>query len=175
MLTQNFYNHLMASLTSGTTTMKDANGTTVNVDLRNSTTLGDYTLLPLRKYMGTFPSSWNTSGVFFGTNSAAPALNNHCLHSTMITGLGITCNIEHIVDGTSRGIKATYTIANNNSTTVNICEIVLAAYLRVSSASTSYAKYFIIDRSVFDTVTIPAGGVGRIYYTIMMPDITPAT
>ena len=97
-------------------------------------------------------------GVVFGDGNTPATAEDYKLAGNIITGFTATANLAHSIDNGVAQIVATYTI--NASSEVTIKEI-------VAFASTGGNGTYIVDRTVLDTpVTIPAGGVGQVVYTI---------
>ena len=98
-------------------------------------------------------------GVVFGDGNTPATAEDYKLAGNIITGFTATANLAHSNDNGVAQIVATYTI--NASSEVTIKEIV--AFAHTGGGNSTY----IVDRTVLDTpVTIPAGGVGQVVYTI---------
>lgn len=105
-------------------------------------------------------------GAVLGTGTTPPSLDDYRLSGDMITDFNYTSTVSiEEVDG---GVEytAVYTITNAGADEFTIGEIGLFG-TTYGSSSASYAV--LIERTVLDEpVTIPAGGVGQVTYTIRM-------
>ena len=112
----------------------------------------------------TLKTSINETCIVLGDGDATPTINDYNLSGNLITG---------IVSSTStvrkpNGVEKRFTVTNNNSNEIIIKEICYFSQGGWSSdlGSTS-GTILLLDRTVLDTpVTIPAGGVGQVVYTI---------
>ena len=100
----------------------------------------------------------------FGDGDATPTINDYYLSGNLITG---------IVSSTStvrkpNGVEKRFTVTNNNSNEIIIKEICYFGPAGwKSDLGSSSGSVLLLDRTVLDTpVTIPAGGVGQVVYTI---------
>lgn len=100
----------------------------------------------------------------FGDGDAAPTINDYYLSGNLITG---------IVSSTStvrkpNGVEKRFTVTNNNSNEIIIKEICyFGSASWISDTGNSSGSVLLLDRTVLDEpVTIPAGGVGQVVYTI---------
>ena len=97
-------------------------------------------------------------GVVFGDGDTPATAEDYKLAGNIITGIVATANLARSIDNGVAQIVATYTI--NASSEVTIKEITAFTNAGVSN-------YYIVDRTVLDEpVTIPAGGIGQVVYTI---------
>ena len=102
-------------------------------------------------------------GVVFGTGTTPPTVDDIKLSGEWIGGL--SCSIaasyewhDYYVD-----IISIYTITNTNATDITIGEVALMCSV------SQYDYPTMMERTVLDTpVTIPAGGLGQVNYTIRM-------
>lgn len=112
--------------------------------------------------------------VFFGTGSTAPTIDDYRLAGDTVTGYtsSHTYKDEYAEDGTFAKRTATYTITNNNAEPVTIGEIgifICAVWTTgYSSNKYIYTTYpYLLERTVLESpITIPAGGVGQVTYSI---------
>ena len=83
----------------------------------------------------------------------------------MIQNIAASISKTYSYSEAQPSLKAVYTITNNNAEEITIREVALhVLFYRTTSGSTNGC---VIDRTVLDTpVTIPAGGVGQVEYTI---------
>ena len=110
-------------------------------------------------------SANHVQGVLFGTGDTPASLDDYKLAGDMIQNIAATISKTYSYSEAQPSLKAVYTITNNNAAAITIKEVALnVQYTRTSSGGTSGC---VIDRTVLDTpVTIPAGGVGQVVYTI---------
>ena len=96
-------------------------------------------------------------GVVFGDGDTPATAEDYKLAGNIIKGFTAIANLSSSINDGLAQIIATYTI--NASSEVTIKEIAAFADSRNGS--------YIVDRTVLDTpVTIPAGGIGQVEYTI---------
>ena len=175
MFTRNWYCGLAAALTPITppdTTrypnLKNLAGTLpagVGTQLRDwvklAQTANEYTY-PNMYYVQT--STASGGGVILGTGTTTPTLDDYCLSGDMITTFTYSKDVSVTSDESGVTITALYTITNTGSSAFTIGELgLIAAPYNHSSAGYKC----LVERTVLDTpVTIPAGGVGQVVYTI---------
>lgn len=114
------------------------------------------------------PSDPNASTqdiVRFGDGDTPPTRDDYKLSGNVITGFTSTyAKTVSKQDENGFTVTALHTITNNNSNEITIREV--GKFSRTQYASGSYTQY-LLDRTVLDTpVTIPAGGIGQVEYTI---------
>lgn len=102
--------------------------------------------------------------VMFGTGDTPPTINDYNLSGDFIAGLVATQVTTNLINSDSLSISALYTLINSNAEAVTIKEVGLGqSFFYYNSGQNSC----LLDRTVLDTpVTIPAGGVGQVEYTI---------
>ena len=112
----------------------------------------------------TLKPSINGTCIVVGDGDATPTINDYNLSGNSITG---------IVSSTStvrkpNGVEKRFTVTNNNSNEIIIKEICYFSQGGWSSdIGNTSGVTLLLDRTVLDTpVTIPAGGVGQVVYTI---------
>ena len=110
-------------------------------------------------------SARHTSGVLFGTGDTPASLDDYKLAGDTIQNIAASISKTYSYSEAQPSLKAVYTITNNNAAAITIKEVALnVQYTYTSNGSVSGC---VIDRTVLDTpVTIPAGGVGQVEYTI---------
>lgn len=103
-------------------------------------------------------------GVVLGTGTAAPTVEDHALAGELVTGYTYMSSVSNEVHDDGQSITASYTITNDNDHPITIGEVgVIASFTKNSSA----AEKALLERTVLDQpVTIAAGGVGQLTYTI---------
>ena len=107
------------------------------------------------------------NGVFFGTGETPASLDDYKLAGDLIQNINASINITYSYSKEKQSVKAVYTITNNNEAAITIKEVALNMQFDYSSNGSSTGC--VIDRTVLDTpVTIPAGGVGQVEYTITL-------
>ena len=107
----------------------------------------------------------NTQGVLFGTGDTPASLDDYKLAGDMIQNIAASIHKTYSYSEAQPNLKALYTITNNNEAAITIKEVALnVQYTYNSNGNISGC---VIDRTVLDTpVTIPAGGIGQVEYTI---------
>ena len=117
-----------------------------------------------------------TSGVLFGTGDTPASLDDYKLAGDVIQNINASVYKTYSYSEAQPSLKALYTITNNNEATITIKEVALNLQFDYTSSGSSTGC--VIDRTVLDTpVTIPAGGVGQVEYTITfnLPTATTET
>ena len=105
-----------------------------------------------------------TGGVILGTGTTPPTLDDYCLSGDMITTFTYSNSVTVAPGESGVTITALYTITNTGNSAFTIGELGLIA---ATYASASASNKCLVERTVLDTpVTIPAGGVGQVEYTI---------
>ena len=113
-------------------------------------------------------------GFCFGSGNTPPTLNDHTLSgdfidpSTYQVTTSVTVNTENEF---ATELEATYSVTNISSNDIIIGEVGLCCYVkgRKTSSGSDTVCPFMVERTVLDTpVTIPAGGIGQVTYTIRM-------
>ena len=101
-----------------------------------------------------------TSGVMFGTNSTPPTFEDYTINNSGITVTGTIAKTVNINDNGGITAVLNCTLTNTGETEITISEVGL-------KASFTNTGSVLFERTVLDTpVTIPAGGVGQVVYTI---------
>lgn len=120
--------------------------------------------------------SKSNGGVYFGSGNTPATIDDYKLSGDVIQNI-TTSYVENSIyeeDGSAGTLSYTYTITNNNDTEITIGEVALfgEAYWQTASSSNSatYTHFFyLFERTALESpVTIPAGGVGQVTYTIRM-------
>jgi hypothetical protein len=115
------------------------------------------------KYLQTYMRN----GVVLGTGATPANLNDYKLAGDAITTFTYTASVS--TQETDKGYECTalYTITNSGTAAFTIAEIGLFGDCYTNDSSSNGC--FMIDRTVLDIpVTIPAGGIGQVTYTIRM-------
>lgn len=119
-------------------------------------------------------SANGTNGVVFGTGNNAPTTDDYTLSGDFISGLSssnvtYTTERNYDVDTGERSYTVAYTIINTTGADITIGEVGLAGTASRKYTSNSWYYYISVlyERTALETpITIPAGGIGRITYTI---------
>jgi hypothetical protein len=118
------------------------------------------------------PNSKLGSGVVFGSGNTPATVNDYKLAGDTI--MGCTCSYAnkstYNSDGSTSALIYDYTITNNNDAEITIGEIGIFFETYWKHSNTDNRHYFnMIERTALETpITIPAGGVGQVTYTIRM-------
>lgn len=121
-------------------------------------------------YVETILTTLTTSdirGVAFGTGDTTPTPDDYKLAGSTISSLSgsVAKNVSVDEDGTT--LTAIYTLTNSGTEDVTVREIGLFNIGYYSKLK--YSTSFLLDRTVLDApVTIPAGGIGQVTYTIRL-------
>lgn len=110
-------------------------------------------------------------GVIFGTNDTPATASDYKLSGEIISGITASVAKNKNVDAGNgvATLSAIYTITNGNSDAITIKEVGLIANAYSSSGNASAEYKCLIERTVLnEPVTIPAGGVGQVVYTITL-------
>lgn len=188
MFVRNFYKILGGVMLSGSTAtndkaaLKKPNGSNVYFPTTGmSTSQISYWLLLTggsmgRKIGNTVQNNigWGESGLYFGSGTTKPTIDDYRLESETIQNLAGIPNVT-VVHNDESFMSATVSmvVTNNNSEAVTISEVGLFgsdSYMHMSLTSTSTSgAAFLLERSLLDKpVTIQPGGVGKIEYTIRL-------
>lgn len=175
MLTKNYFSVLGGFITNAPFALKDHSGTQRWAAYSIANNQNPYaislqygqTLIPT----SSTSLSSNYNGLMFGSGSAEPTMDDYTIEA--VTGLNITYVKTYEAVDDSGSSTVVYTVSNTNSEEVTISEVGLFSrlYARSSATATGVSTYgtFLLERTVLDEpVTIPAGGVAQITYTISM-------
>lgn len=115
---------------------------------------------------------WGGYGLLFGTDNTPPTVDDYKLAGDVITNCTYSNTTTSTIteDGSEGTLTNVYTITNNNDAEITIGEIGLYSELCWMTAYKAYTSYpVLLERTALEThITIPAGGVGQITYTIKM-------
>lgn len=165
MLTANFHIGLAAWLTltnKGGGKNRDGEETTIHQGLLNDNGSGvRAALLNPSTYYGTA-----TYGVFFGSGTTPPTINDYCMESVIATELTIAKPSAVSLNETDDYWEMSVTYGISTSSGKTISEVGLfAAY----NKTTDLSKSVMIDRTVLETpIVIPAGQSKQVTYTIRL-------
>lgn len=111
-------------------------------------------------------------GVFFGSGNAAATIDDVKLSGASVLNCvcSVTKNNSYASDGSNFTFSYNYTITNNNDTEIVIGEVGIFFEWCCKTSSTKTTNFFhMCERTALETpITIPAGGVGQVTYTIKM-------
>lgn len=103
-------------------------------------------------------------GVIFGSGTIPPTIDDYNLSGSLLTTITASVNYNFTTDDSGVCYEAVYTITNTGASEITIGEIGLLA-----GGDSAPNKKFLVERTVLDNpVTIPAGGIGQVTYTIRM-------
>lgn len=175
MYVKNFYAMLRALLKGGTGSFIKTSGATQSATNNyNSIALGNNYFQAASLFNPIFIHSTDTfnaanatngtnnnygSGVYFGNGTTPPTLDDYTFSGEILKNAGATSSVNIEEDDDGATYTAVYTISNTGDTDFTVSEVGLVW---------AYSTYRILfERTVLDTpVTIPAGGVGQVTYTI---------
>lgn len=106
------------------------------------------------------------AGVIIGTGTTPPQLEDYKLSGDMITTFSYSAGVTAKEENNGLVFTALYTITNTGTEAFTIGEIALMAGFGSDAKQDSKA---LVERTVLDApVTIPAGGIGQVTYTIRL-------
>ena len=124
-----------------------------------------YSVYNLAEALQYIRTNYENGGVRFGTGNTPATLDDYKLSGDIITTLSGNCAISKGEDAEGAYITALYTLTNTGDSDVTVAEV--GTFVHINKTNSSTHAYPMIDRTVLDTpVTIPAGGVGQVEYTI---------
>lgn len=110
-------------------------------------------------------------GVVFGSGNTAPTQDDTTLSGNLVTGLTSSYVYNETFADDGIDVTTVYTLTNNNAESVTIGEIALVDVIQ-NQPQQYYDTYYypyLIERTALETpITIQAGGVGQVTYTIRM-------
>ena len=165
MVTKNFYKMLTAMMTN----LQDLTATSFN---GSTVTMNEYAWesrfewITLLSKLQTSANSSN--GVVLGDGDTPPTFEDYSLAGNTISNFTFTASMSTLkTDDSGATIRALYTITNNNSVEITIKELCLIVNATQYSGANDASNKIVLERTVLDTpVTIPAGGIGQVEYTI---------
>ena len=172
MFTNNWYKTLASAITKNRAkNFVNVNGVETGLYSQNSIyniSLGDSTGASESAYIGRLVQTYNRQGgVRLGTGDTPATVNDYKLSGDLITGYDFTAEVKTQNSAESDKITAVYTITNTSSSEITIKEIGIVAKMSSNTGVAQKGDMGLLDRTVLDTpVTIPAGGVGQVEYTI---------
>lgn len=104
------------------------------------------------------------SGVIFGSGTTPPTIDDYKLSGQLIKTISASASYTFKTDGDGIYHECLYTITNTGSEEITIGEVALLA-----GVGSSLNQKILVERTVLETpVTISAGGVGMVTYTIRL-------
>lgn len=128
----------------------------------------------INRYVTTLSTSYTTNtfyGVAFGDGTVPPTVEDVKLSGkqhTWIQSSNTTCELSYGEDTDDLLVTAVYTINNTTGSDVTISEVGFFGCTQFYNSSIGY-RYIpvLLERTLLDVpITIPAGGVGKVTYTI---------
>lgn len=109
-------------------------------------------------------------GVSFGTGNTPTSFDDYTLSGDVVTAISFTLVRSCGVDDNGCTLTCIYTITNTENKDVTIGEVgIWGRYEYYYNNSNRKTVYPLIERTVLESpVTIPAGGVGQVTYTIRL-------
>ena len=169
MFTKNWYKALAAEMSRANDTFQSVTGATQNIYTSYYLYSFNYddvspSYPTIHKVQTTLGSN---GGVVFGTGNTHPTIDDTTLSGNLISGFAYSKSVttERGDDGVT--FTALYTVTNNNAEAITISEVAIIANLAKNNTSPEARFKALVERTVLDTpVTIPAGGIGQVVYTI---------
>lgn len=138
-----------------------ANGACIQLGYKNES----YAYIPSMWYLRSSLSQ--SSGVFLGTGNTPATIDDYRLAGDIVSGFTYNSNVVSESDNDGLTLTANYTITNTSDAEIVIAEI---GIIQNTSVGTKNANYkMLLERTVLESpITIPAGGVGQVTYTIRL-------
>ena len=109
-------------------------------------------------------TSLGNPGVVFLNGGSDPSADDYTSDGTVVTGLSVVATVTNNNGADGVGVTCVYGITNNNDFDVTIDEVCWIALKRNTSNS---QRLFLADRTKLENpITIAAGGMGKITYTV---------
>ena len=172
MFTNNWYKTLASAITKNSAkNFVNINGVETGLYSGNSRyniAFDDSTGAAESAYIGRLVKTYNGyGGVRLGTGDTPATVDDYKLSGTLITGYSFTAEVKTQNSAEGDKITATYTITNTSSSEITIKEVGIVAKMANTTSAAQIQHMGLLERTVLDTpVTIPAGGVGQVVYTI---------
>lgn len=168
MILKQWYQCLNTNMSGRVGNFKDVKGVTKSMFSTNKISIFDSSF---DAYMGKVPPSMPyQGGAVFGTGNTPPTVNDYCLSGSVIdpsTGVKFVVNTN--IEKSDNACTGTceYTITNNSGASIIIGEVGIAYPMANGASSVSGEGVGLLERTALDTpITIEAGGVGKVTYTI---------
>lgn len=158
MILKNYYHALSIMALNSSVSMTGVQGSTYNSFSASSV----YKLLALKSAMATVCLNTYGTGVVFGTGRTAEALADYKLSGTQITTLSGAGQVKSSLSGDILTLTSVLTVTNISSSEITIGEVGLQINYTGNWS-------FMLDRTLLEeAITVPAGGVAQITYTIKL-------
>ena len=165
MVTKNWYTVFKAQMAQTTILngLRDTSGTTYNAGYGTSTSyIYLDTIVPKA---GNLNWSRGSTGVVLGSGSTPPTMDDYTLEEMIESGL--SGSVTNTAVDENNNVTKTYTITNTSDKDIIIAEIGIHGWAYTQQNKSSIA--ILIDRTLLEQpITIPAGGVGIVTYTLGM-------
>ena len=162
MLNNNFWRALQQNFIGKVVTgsIKTPNGADAQINNATGTFAPYFNDSSYAVQLSTVLKNYGKQGVVFGDGDTPPTLGDYKLSGNIITALSAVANVARSIENGVAKAIAVYTLTNNSNADVTIREIGAITCYNTSSG-------YLVDRTVLDApVTIPAGGIGQVVYTI---------
>lgn len=117
-------------------------------------------------------TTYYSNGVIFGDGTTPPTISDYCLSGNIISGITMSSTRSATCTENAAETSVLYTITNNNTEAITIGEIGYIGYnqyYKDSTSTSSNSERLLLERTVLESpITIEAGGVGQITYTLRM-------
>lgn len=170
MFTKNWYTALISTMS-----YKELSYTNINGDTKATHPSYARYCIDFCNSSGVYVPNLNTvltttdgkGGVIFGTGTTPPTIDDYYLSGNLITSFTALTSVNVLIDDDGCTFTTTYTLTNTSENDFTVGEIgIMCNPASTGSAAASKALY---ERTVLDTpITIPAGGIGVVTYTIRM-------
>ena len=156
MFLNNFYKALNVMFVQETVNGINASGTKQQL----TTAYCVSSAFKIKNYIGAINSSYSP-GIVFGNGSTLVTPDDYCLSGDVIDTINGSADVQTTINDDYCEFVVTYTMTNVGNSPITIGEIGLC--LPIASSPT------LVERTVLETpITIEAGGVGQVTYTIRM-------
>ena len=163
MVTKNWYTVLKAQMARTTILngLRDTSGITYNAGYGTGS---NYVFLDtMVPRAGGLNFSRSSTGVVLGSGSTPPTLDDYTLEEMIESGL--SGSVTNTAVDENHNVTKTYTITNTSDEDITITEIGIHGWAYTQENRNSVC--LLIDRTLLEEpVTIPAGGVGIVTYTL---------
>lgn len=171
MFTKNFDKIILSAISQKNINSINVLGNSTSIRSNaNSLQIGYSSYSVYHPAMNRVNTSYNSyGGVIFGTGTTSPTRDDYCLSGDIITTISTSSIGGFTKDDDGLTGEYTYTVTNTGSSDITIGEIGLITSTYSNTSYTAAEYKFLVERTVLETpITIPAGGVGQITYTIRM-------
>lgn len=182
MLLKNFYRAVFIASMEKTTAMPINAGTSTNTMYRpadassdttanNTVTRGLYEGLGFVGMSEVLATSKTRARAVLGTGTTPPTFDEYSLSGEIITTItSIVASNSYTVEEDGVAITTTWTVSNTGTEAITIGEVgFYGAYKTAAAVSNSNMSAMLIERTVLDEpITIEAGGVGQVTYTVRL-------